>query len=322
MANCLFFFTAQGQTCTLRLVKKRGKGRAAACGQGPRGGEESAHGNDGGGGGGGGESKGAVFSRTWWDGFNKGRHSNAKNEVVCTCRTCGRKLCYGGSDVGVCANMRGARGRERRSERFRDRERAEKQLRLEKASAFIQSEGLSKAKDGKKKARGGPVDGNAGGILPATMSERAEASIVSSYTSHAINSYRTQYGDRGVGAGAGAGAGAGVGGASGAPMAPPVAASSSAAVGSKQRVGDASKGGVVGEKRSLEAGGEEGKKKKKKKKRESLESISAAKGGGTTARLGGGGSAGGGGGASGAAGGGPGQKKSLYDLMQGILGGP
>lgn len=104
-----------------------------------------------------GDKKGGMLvSRTWWDGLSKGKHSSGRNELVYRCGECGKSLGYGGSDVKACAAMVVARGKERRGQRFRDREAAERQERLEKASAFIHSEGLGSTgerREKKKKVR-------------------------------------------------------------------------------------------------------------------------------------------------------------------------
>jgi hypothetical protein len=135
-----------------------------------------------------------ITSRSWWDGFNRGKHSQGRNEMICTCLDCGRQICFGGSDLGETRERRTKRGKERRGQRYRDKEKAQQQLRIEKSTAFIESEGLNDTAPGiaskkDKKRESGiaqPLIGEGGQImLPATISERAEAMLGNSYTSKA-----------------------------------------------------------------------------------------------------------------------------------------
>jgi hypothetical protein len=111
--------------------------------------------------------------------------------MICTCLDCGRQICFGGSDLGEIRERRTKRGKERRGQRYRDQEKAQQQLRIEKSAAFIESEGLNDmapdvaVKKDKKRESGiaQPLIGEGGQImLPATISERAEAMLGNSYT--------------------------------------------------------------------------------------------------------------------------------------------
>eukprot|EP00277_Geminigera_cryophila_P005604 CAMPEP_0179414122 /NCGR_PEP_ID=MMETSP0799-20121207/5485_1 /TAXON_ID=46947 /ORGANISM="Geminigera cryophila, Strain CCMP2564" /LENGTH=244 /DNA_ID=CAMNT_0021186683 /DNA_START=335 /DNA_END=1065 /DNA_ORIENTATION=- len=122
-----------------------------------------------------------LSARTWWDAQTQQRKPSKNksiNQLVYRCSHCGTSVLSVGSESSAARERTKKRAGDRRSERFRDAEKAEAAHRVENMKSFVQKQKLSSgAIDGGEV----PSAGSRRSFLPDTMSPKAQAALDSSF---------------------------------------------------------------------------------------------------------------------------------------------
>ena len=167
-----------GINCSIRLAKRRSRSAtppadraepvASAVGQPPA--PVAGAGAGASDAGAGTQSRSRVSARAWFDGqMYSSTKGKPRNALVCRCSTCGAAVAWRGSDTQATADRKMKRTQQRRSERFRDAEKAAATQRVDKMKAFVHEHNL---------AESAPTSGDKRRmLLPDTLSAKEQAAL-------------------------------------------------------------------------------------------------------------------------------------------------